>query len=238
MRLLQVPIVVLCHSDAMTCDTVLLDVDGTLIDSTYHCAIAWAQAFEEHGMQPPLWRIHRAIGMGGDQLVKHVTDERVEDEHGEALRTAWENAYRPMLDAVRAFDGVHDLVNLLHSKGVKVALATSSNSEFAAKALTAMGMTADDFDSMTTSSDAAASKPEPDILAAALEQAGGSKALLVGDSTWDIEAAKRLGASCVAVRTGGFGVDELTEAGAVLVVDAVGNLLDANWDELLQSAPR
>ncbi len=221
----------------MTRDTVLLDVDGTLIDSTYHCAIAWAKAFETCGMQPPLWRIHRAIGMGGDQLVEHVTDERVEDEHGDALREAWEDAYRPMLEEVRAFDGVRELVDLLHERGLRVALATSSNSEFADRALETIGMRADDFDSLTTSSDADASKPEPDILASALEKAGGTGALLVGDSTWDIEAARRLGAPCVAVRTGGFGVDELTEAGAVLVVDAVGDLLDADWDELLHTDP-
>ncbi|WP_194785265.1 HAD family hydrolase [Actinomyces haliotis] len=222
----------------MTRDTVLLDVDGTLIDSTYHCAIAWAQAFESFGMKPPLWHIHRAIGMGGDQLVPHVTDQSVEEEHGDALREAWEDAYRPMMDDVRAFDGVRELVDLLHARGVKVALATSSNSEFAQKALETIGMAAEDFESMTTSSDADASKPEPDILASALEKAGGSRALLVGDSTWDIEAAKRMGAPCVAVRTGGFGVDELTEAGAVLVVDAVGDLLDADWDGLLESEPR
>lgn len=221
----------------MTRDTVLLDVDGTLIDSTYHCAIAWAQAFESFGMKPPLWHIHRAIGMGGDQLVPHVTDQSVEEEHGDALREAWEDAYRPMMDDVRAFDGVRELVDLLHARGVKVALATSSNSEFADKALETIGMAAEDFESMTTSSDADASKPEPDILASALEKAGGTGALLVGDSTWDIEAARRLGAPCVAVRTGGFGVDELTEAGAVLVVDAVGDLLDADWDELLHTDP-
>lgn len=222
----------------MTRDTVLLDVDGTLIDSTYHCAIAWAQAFEEFGIKPPLWHIHRAIGMGGDQLVPHVTDQSVEEEHGDALREAWEDAYRPMMDDVRAFDGVRELVSMLQGRGVKVALATSSNSEFAEKALEKIGMDAEDFDALTTSSDADASKPEPDILVSALEKAGGSRALLVGDSTWDIEAAKRMGAPCVAVRTGGFGVDELTEAGAVLVVDAVGDLLDADWDGLLESEPR
>lgn len=219
----------------MTADTVLFDLDGTLIDSTYHCALSWARAFARFDVHPPLWQVHRTIGMGGDKLVEHVAGEQVEQEHGDALRDAWLEEYKPLLDEARAFDGVPELVASLRGRGLKVALATSSDADLADKGLEILGMTKDDFDAVTTSSDADESKPSPDILAAALEAAGGTQAVLVGDATWDIEAAKRLGMPTVCVRTGGFGVDELQRTGAVLVVDAVGDLATADWDRILDA---
>lgn len=219
----------------MTADTVLFDLDGTLIDSTYHCALAWERAFARIGLQPPLWRVHRTIGMGGDKLVEHVAGAGadVEREYGDELREAWEQEYGHLMSEVRAFDGAREVVAMLRERGLRVALATSSESSLTERALGILGLTAEDFDAVTTSSDADESKPSPDILVAALEAAGGSHAVLVGDATWDIEAAKRIGMPTVCVRTGGFGVEELQSTGAVLVVDAVGDLLDADWDTIL-----
>ncbi|MDE9364783.1 HAD family hydrolase [Luteipulveratus sp. YIM 133132] len=216
----------------MTADTVLLDVDGTLIDSSYHHTIAWAKAFADEGLYPPLWTVHRAIGMGGDRLVPHVTDEETEWRCGDRVREGWERAYAQLVDDVHPFDGAGELVRALRERGLKVALASSGKERFTATAIEAIGVTRDDVDAVTTSADADASKPDPGILKVALDAAGGTSAIVVGDSTWDVEAAKAIDAPTLTVRTGGFDAAELTAAGAELVVDTVADLIDADWDHL------
>ena len=212
-------------------DTVLLDVDGTLVDSTYHHALAWHRAFASHDVHQPVWRIHRAIGMGGDRLVAAVAGDDVEDRLGDALREAWETAYEPLRREVRTLPGAADLVRTLKEEGFRVALASSGKPEHTEQAVEMLGVE-DLLDAVTTSEDADSSKPAPDIFRIALQMAGGTAAVVVGDSVHDIDAAKGLGAPCVAVRTGGFGVAELEEAGAVLVVDGPGDLLRADWRAL------
>jgi len=212
-------------------DTVLLDVDGTLVDSTYHHALAWHRAFASHDVRQPVWRIHRAIGMGGDRLVAAVAGDDVEDRLGDALREAWEAAYEPLRREVRTLPGAADLVRTLKEEGFRVALASSGKPEHTEQAVEMLGVE-DLLDAVTTSEDADSSKPAPDIFRIALQMAGGTAAVVVGDSVHDIDAAKGLGAPCVAVRTGGFGVAELEEAGAVLVVDGPGDLLRADWRAL------
>ena len=212
-------------------DTVLLDVDGTLVDSTYHHALAWHRAFASHDVHQPVWRIHRAIGMGGDRLVAAVAGDDVEDRLGDALREAWETAYEPLRREVRVLPGAADLVRTLKEEGFRVALASSGKPEHTEQAVEVLGVE-DLLDAVTTSEDADSSKPAPDIFRIALRKAGGTAAVVVGDSVHDIDAAKGLGAPCVAVRTGGFGVAELEEAGAILVVDGPADLLQADWRAL------
>ena len=212
-------------------DTVLLDVDGTLVDSTYHHALAWHRAFASHDVHQPVWRIHRAIGMGGDRLIAAVAGDDVEDRLGDALREAWETAYEPLRREVRVLPGAADLVRTLKEEGFRVALASSGKPEHTEQAVEMLGVE-DLLDAVTTSEDADSSKPAPDIFRIALRKAGGTAAVVVGDSVHDIDAAKGLGAPCVAVRTGGFGVAELEEAGAVLVVDGPADLLQADWRAL------
>jgi HAD superfamily hydrolase (TIGR01549 family) len=212
-------------------DTVLLDVDGTLVDSTYHHALAWHRAFASHDVHQPVWRIHRAIGMGGDRLIAAVAGDDVEDRLGDALREAWETAYEPLRREVRTLPGAADLVRTLKEEGFRVALASSGKPEHTEQAVEMLGVE-DLLDAVTTSEDADSSKPAPDIFRIALRKAGGTAAVVVGDSVHDIDAAKGLGAPCVAVRTGGFGVAELEEAGAVLVVDGPADLLRADWRAL------
>ena len=156
----------------------------------------------------------------------------VEERLGDELRTAWEGEYRQMLPDVRAFDGAADAVRAVQEKGYKVALASSGKSEFTDAALEKLGLTRDDVDAVTSSDDADNSKPEPDILVAALEEAGGRRGVLVGDATWDAESAGRVpqpGMLCVAVRTGGFSAAEMHDAGATDVVDAITDLRDGTW---------
>lgn len=205
-------------------DTVLLDVDGTLIDSTYFHALAWIRAFARHDLHPHWWQVHRTIGMGGDLLVGELCGEAVEERLGDTLRAQWADEYRRVLPEVRAFTGVAELISRLRRQGLVVALASSGAAEFTDAAIDLIGVERSELGAVTTSEDADRSKPEPDILSVALEKAGGQSAVLIGDTVWDVESAKRLGSRCVAVRSGGFSTGELSEAGAVLVVDDVAQL--------------
>ncbi|MGZ4636390.1 HAD family hydrolase [Oryzihumus sp.] len=224
-------------AEAPRADTVLLDVDGTLMDTTYHHAIAWHRAFRSCGVDVPIWRVHRAIGMGGDRLVAEVAGDDVEERLGDELRQAWEREYEPLRAEVAPLPHAHDLIARLKDTGFRVALASSGKPDHTRQAVSLLEAE-DLLDAVTTAEDAQESKPAADILQVALREAGGRHAIMVGDSPYDVEAAARIGAPCVAVRTGGFGVDELTGAGAVLVVDGPGDLLDADWSALAISRPR
>ena len=145
--------------------------------------------------------------------------------------SAGRTEYEPLRAEVRPLPGATELVRLLKDRGFRVALATSGKPAHTDQAVELLGI-GDLVDAVTTSEETSASKPEPSIPERALEKAGGTSAVMVGDSPFDIEAARRMGAPCVAVRTGGFGVDELREAGAVLVAADPRELLSADWDRL------
>ncbi|MYR05572.1 HAD-IA family hydrolase [Gordonia sp. SID5947] len=212
-----------------TVDTVLLDVDGTLVDSTYLHALAWMRAFAAHDLVPSWWRVHRTVGMGGDLLVGEVCGDDVEERLGDTLRTEWADRYRELLPEVRPLPGVRELVDRLTGRGLTVALASSGAAEFTDAALDVLGLSRDAFAAVTSAEDVDNSKPEPDILATALRRAGGRAPVVIGDTVWDIESARRLRAECVAVRTGGFGEAELLDAGAAMVVDSVEVLAQRGW---------
>lgn len=222
---------------ATTHDTVLLDVDGTLADTTYHHALAWARAFAAHDLFPPLWQVHRAIGMGGDKLVAAVAGGDAEDGHGDALRARWEEEYDRLLPEIVLLPGARDLVLLLVERGLRVALASSGKARFTDHVVGLLDLPDGALAATTSSDDAEESKPEPDILATALGAAGGSSAIVVGDTTYDVTAAARMGAPCVALLSGGFGRVELEDAGAVHVAGTPAELLEADWDALLSSRP-
>ncbi len=212
-------------------DTIVLDVDGTLLDSNYHHTIAWARALEKVGHPVPLWRIHRAIGMGGDRLVAAVAGDDVEEEHGDEVREAWEAAYDEMQHETRLLPGARELLVTLQERGLEVALASSAipkHAEHAFKLLDAGELA----DTATTSGDAEESKPHPELVDEALRRLRGKEACLIGDSVWDVEAAKNAGLPAYGVLTGGFSRAELEEAGAVAVYDGVEDLL-AHLDDLL-----
>jgi HAD superfamily hydrolase (TIGR01549 family) len=217
-------------------DTILLDIDGTLVDSTYHHAIAWHRAFHRNDIDVPLWRIHRTIGMGGDRLVAEVAGDDVEDTCGDAVRDAWREEYAELKAEVRPVAGAADLVRKLAST-CTVALASSGDPEFSAEAVERLGVQ-DEITLLTTSEDADESKPHPDLLGVTLDKVGGDRAVLVGDTVYDVESAARAGLQCIAVRCGGYGEAELVEAGAALVVDGPADLVDLDWEPYLQPTGR
>jgi HAD superfamily hydrolase (TIGR01509 family) len=203
----------------------VLDIDGTLVDTNYHHTIAWYRAFRQHEIVLPLWRIHRHIGMGGDQLVGALTDEQTERDKGDDIRAAEKTLYFELIDEVEPTAGARDLIEQLKRRGHTVVLASSAKADEVdhyLDVLDARGLA----DGWTTSADVESTKPEPDLVSAALERAGGSPddAVMVGDTPWDVEAAGRVGVPTVAVLTGGFAKAELEDAGAVAVLESVAEL--------------
>lgn len=204
----------------------ILDVDGTLVETNYHHAIAWYRAFTQHGVELPVWRIHRAIGMGGDQLVAKLAGDEVEREKGDDIRTAEKALYMALIHEVRPLPDARKLIEVLKDRGHTVVLASSAKQDEIEHYLDLLDARelADDW---TSSADVEQTKPNPDLVKAALDKAGGGDAVMIGDSVWDVEAAKRIDIPTIAVRTGGFGHDELVEAGAACVFDSIHDLLES-----------
>ncbi|HTX09466.1 MAG TPA: HAD family hydrolase [Solirubrobacteraceae bacterium] len=203
----------------------ILDIDGTLVDTNYHHAIAWYRAFRQHGIVLPIWRIHRHLGMGGDQLVGAITDERTEQEQGDDIRGAEKTLYFQFIEEVEPMAGSRELIEQLKSRGHAVVLASSAKADEVDHYLDLVDAR-DLADAWTTSADVESTKPAPDLVSAALQRVGGSPddGVMVGDTPWDVEAAAKAGVGTIAVRTGGFGVDELREAGAAAVFESVTEL--------------
>jgi HAD superfamily hydrolase (TIGR01509 family) len=207
----------------MTPPTAILDVDGTLVDSNYQHAIAWFRAFRLHGVTIPVWRCHRAIGMGGDHLVPYLAGEGFDREQGDAVRLEEHALYQQLIHEVQLFTGARGLIEDLKARGSKVVLASSAKAEDVARYLDLLDAR-ELADGWTDSSSVERTKPAPDLVKAALELVGGGPGIMIGDSTWDVEAAKKLKVPTICVRTGGFGADELREAGAEAVFESIEEL--------------
>jgi HAD superfamily hydrolase (TIGR01549 family) len=202
---------------------VLLDVDGTLIDANYQHALAWYRAFRMHGIVRPVWRIHRHVGMGGDQLVPALVGREVDDAQGDQIRDARDKLYEELIDEVEPLEGARDLIVDLRERGFKTVLASSSPQKEIDHYLDLLDAR-ELVDAWTTDDDVEATKPEPDLVRAALEKAGTDDALMIGDTPWDIEAARKAALPTVTVITGGFSEQELLDAGAARVYETVAEL--------------
>jgi HAD superfamily hydrolase (TIGR01509 family) len=203
----------------------VLDIDGTLVDTNYQHALAWYRAFRRHGIVLPVWLVHRHIGMGGDQVVQALTDEQTERELGDAIREAEGELYFEMIEEVEPMQSSRELIEELRRRGHAVVLASSAKEkevEHYLDLLDARQLA----DAWTTSADVEATKPAPDLVNAALSRVGADadEAVMVGDTPWDVRAAREAGVDTITVRTGGFGVDELREAGAIAVFESVAEL--------------
>jgi HAD superfamily hydrolase (TIGR01549 family) len=208
----------------------IFDVDGTLVDSTYHHALAWQRAFREHGIALPMWRIHREIGKGGDRLVPDLAGEQVEREHGERLRERQHERYAELIEEVQPFPGAHELLVAAKRDGWRVALASSGRADEIKRYLALLDVDGLP-DAVLSSADVETTKPAPDVLALARERAApdvpSEAVLMVGDATWDCEAARRAGVTAVAVLSGGIGRAELEQAGATTVFATLDELREA-----------
>lgn len=217
-------------------DVALLDIDGTLLDSTYHHALAWSRAFAECGHPVPVWRLHRLIGMGGDRIIPTVTDDATAERIGEEVRERWKAGYDQIIGDTRLMPGARELLDGLRAADLEVVLASSSIPEHAQHALELLDAESR-ADAWTTSEDAGESKPDPELLEVALRRVEGRRAVMIGDATWDVLAAAKVGVPTIALLCGGFGEAELREAGAVAVHRDPADLL-AHLDEALAAAGR
>jgi HAD superfamily hydrolase (TIGR01509 family) len=207
----------------------ILDIDGTLVDTNYQHAVAWFRAFRRHGIVLPVWRIHRHIGMGGDQMVGALTDDQTERDRGDEIRETESKVYRELIEEVETMESSRELIEELRRRGHTVILASSAKDWEVDHYLELLGARSL-ADGWTTSADVEATKPHPDLVHAALERAGGrdaADAVMVGDTPWDVRAADGAGVRTIAVLTGGFSEDELTDSGALAVFESVADLCSA-----------
>ncbi len=201
----------------------ILDIDGTLVDTNYHHAVAWYRAFRQFGHVVPIWRIHRHIGMGGDKMIGALLSDEVEEREGEDIRAAEKALYMTFIQEVEPLRGARALMEDLKDRGSTIVLASSAKADEVdhyLELLDARSLA----DGWTSSADVEATKPDPDLVLAALDKVGSKDAVMIGDSTWDCQAAKAAGIKSIAVLTGGFSSEELEEAGASQVFESIDEL--------------
>jgi HAD superfamily hydrolase (TIGR01509 family) len=202
---------------------VVLDVDGTLVDSNYLHVIAWQRAFRAVAIEVPAWRLHRQVGKGGDRLVEAAAGEAAERRHGDRIRDVHDDRYRELIEYARPLPGAHELLTALRERGIATVLASSGAAHEVGCYLDLLGGR-DLLDGWTSSTDADASKPAPDVVERALAKVGARPAVMVGDTVWDGAAAAAAGIGFIGLLSGGIGAAELREAGARAVYATAAEL--------------
>jgi HAD superfamily hydrolase (TIGR01509 family) len=204
---------------------VILDVDGTLVDSNFQHALTWHRAFAQHGRDIPAWRTHRAIGMGPDMLVPALAGDEWADEHGEAASDTESSLFGELIANVRALPGARAFLETLKTRGHPMVLGSSSNQQDLDVYLELLGAR-ELVDAWTVSDDVEHTKPKPDLIKAALDKLGNPDgAVMVGDSVYDVQAAHAAKLPVIGLLTGGFGAQELRDAGAEYVFEDLLELL-------------
>ena len=208
----------------------LCDVDGTLVDTNYLHTVCWWQAFSEADHRVPMAAIHRAIGMGADQLVPHLLDGRTDADLG-ARHNQLFGHYWPSLQPT---SGAAALLRAVAQRGVRVVLASSAGADELAALRKAIDA-AEAISGVAHADDVETSKPAPDLVHRALEVAGAgpAQAVFLGDTVWDIQAAHQAGVTCIAVTCGGISEAELRDAGAEEVYRDPAAVLEAYADSVL-----
>ncbi|MEV0355271.1 HAD family hydrolase [Nocardia sp. NPDC050697] len=201
---------------------VLFDIDGTLVDSNYLHTRAWHRAFRAAGAEVPSWRIHRAIGMDGDTLIETLAPDADADRADE-LHSRY---YLESAGELTLLPGAREILHALHDRGLRIVLATSAPPDELER-LRELLDSEPILHAVTDADDVETAKPDPAIVRVALERAGvpADRAVFVGDTVWDAEAATAAGVRAVGVLSGGVSRDELTTAGAEFVCDDVAELL-------------
>lgn len=207
----------------------LFDLDGTLVDSVYQHVLAWKAALDAENIELSVWRIHRKIGMSGglfaNQLLRE-THAEIDPARGERLRGAHAEAYQALGRSVRPLPGARELLGFLSEAKIPWAIATSGRIETARVNLVALGVDPDK-DAVVTRDQVKYAKPDPDLFLAAAARLNApiERAIVVGDSIWDMLAATRCRALGVGLLSGGYGPDELRQSGAIRVYDDPADLL-------------
>jgi HAD superfamily hydrolase (TIGR01509 family) len=210
---------------------VLFDMDGTLMDTNYLHCLAWSRALRDAGEWAPMNAIHRLIGMGGDQLVPELIGHDSPD-----ATAARPQRYKELMSDIRAFPNARDLLYRIHDLGPTVVLATSAPADELAHLREVLDADSA-IDGQTSADEVTHSKPDPEVFLKAMESASidPGRALAVGDSVWDIRAARSAGIACITVETGGFSQHELSEAGSIRVYRDVSELLSQLYTSPLAS---
>ena len=210
----------------------LFDLDGTLVDNVYQHVLAWHEALRTIGLEVSIWRLHRRIGMSGGLLARALlreTGRPMTPEAQQRLQDLHHEAYARMVGSVLPLPGTRALLNTLDGQGVPWAIATSGSEASARKTLSRLGVGPDAV--LITRDQVRNAKPDPDLFLAAASRLGADEAIVVGDSVWDILAARRARMLPVGVLSGGYGREELERAGAYRVYEDPADLL-AHLDEL------
>jgi HAD superfamily hydrolase (TIGR01549 family) len=206
----------------------LFDLDGTLVDSVYQHVLAWHEVLGEAGMELSVWRIHRRIGMSGGLFVNALlreTGKQLSAEQASGLRARHTEAFVRRLPEVRPLPGAHDLLSRLDRQHVPWAIATSGNLRTAGPSIDLLGVKPK---VVITRDDVAHAKPDPDLFLAAADRLGVDilNSIVLGDSVWDLLAAQRARSLGVGLLSGGYGREELQQAGAYRVYEDPRDLLE------------
>jgi len=207
----------------------LFDLDGTLVDSVYQHVLAWKQALDQEGIDLSVWRIHRRIGMSGGLFMNQLLREtglEISPERLQRLARLHAEAYKALSPQVRPLPGARALLSALDAGGHPWAIATSGRMETAAANLCALGIDPDKA-AVVTRDMVKYAKPDPDLFLAAAAKLNApiETAVIIGDSIWDMLAARRCRGLGVGVLSGGYGPEELERAGAARVYEDPGDLL-------------
>ncbi|MFL6601317.1 MAG: HAD family hydrolase [Steroidobacteraceae bacterium] len=208
----------------------IFDLDGTLVDSVYEHVLAWQEALTAEGIDLSVWRIHRKIGMSGglftNQLLRETTQD-ISPDRIERLGRLHAQAYQKFRGKIRPLPGARELLETLTRADIPWAIATSGRMETAAQNLAALGVNPD-VHPVVTRDDVKYAKPDPDLFLAAAARLNApiTSAVVIGDSIWDMLAARRCQALGVGLLSGGYGLDELERAGAYRVYEDPADLLD------------
>jgi HAD superfamily hydrolase (TIGR01509 family) len=207
---------------------VLFDVDGTLVDTSYLHAVSWWEAFAQAGHEVPMARIHRAIGMGSDQLLDALLPAGRDTGADDGISAAHGALYSVYWSRLRPLPGAADLLRACRQQGLRVVLASSAGPGELDK-LRAVLDADEAVDEATSAGDVDKSKPAPDLVEVALEKAGlaPAEAMFVGDAVWDVKACQRAGVACIGVLSGGVSEAELLAAGAMRVYRDAADILDS-----------
>jgi|ERR1700761_2315342 len=206
---------------------VLFDVDGTLVDTNYLHTVAWWEAFAQAGHTVPMASIHRSIGMGSGRMLDALLPDDRDAGADEDITIAHAALYSVYWSRLQPLPGARELLKACHDHGLRVVLASSADPGELEVLCAALDV-GDAIDAATSAGDVDASKPAPDLVQVALDQAqaGPGESVFIGDAVWDIQACEKAGVPCIGLLSGGSSRGELAEAGAAAIYDGPAGLLE------------